>query len=78
MNIKVEPSLIAVGVSLQLFLQFAKFLQFVKTLLKSKHIAIVLNNKAWFYEIRRNTNIFLYEHDYITVIREILIFYYQF
>nr|CAD2134651.1 unnamed protein product [Meloidogyne enterolobii] len=34
----------------------------------SKHIAIVLNNKAWFYEIRRNTNIFLYEHDYITTI----------
>nr|CAD2179713.1 unnamed protein product [Meloidogyne enterolobii] len=47
LNIKVEPSIIAVG---------------------SKHIAIVLNNKAWFYEIRRNTNIFLYEHDYITTI----------
>uniref|UniRef100_A0A914HUV5 WD repeat-containing protein 19 n=1 Tax=Globodera rostochiensis TaxID=31243 RepID=A0A914HUV5_GLORO len=47
LNIKVEPSLVAVG---------------------AKHIAIVLNNKAWFYEIKRNGTSFLYEHDYMTTI----------
>uniref|UniRef100_A0A183C7E0 WD_REPEATS_REGION domain-containing protein n=1 Tax=Globodera pallida TaxID=36090 RepID=A0A183C7E0_GLOPA len=47
LNIKVEPSLVAVG---------------------AKHIAIVLNNKAWFYDIKRNGTSFLYEHDYMTTI----------
>lgn len=47
LNIKIEPSLIAVG---------------------AKHIAIVLNSKAWFYEIKRNGTSFMYEHDYMTTI----------
>jgi hypothetical protein len=37
--------------------------------MQEKHIAVVLNNKAWFYEIRRNSILFLYEHDYMTVSR---------
>ncbi|KAH7716252.1 hypothetical protein AAVH_16378 [Aphelenchoides avenae] len=33
-----------------------------------RHIAVVLNNRAWFYEIRRNESILLFEFEYIATV----------
>uniref|UniRef100_A0A915E0N9 WDR19 WD40 repeat domain-containing protein n=1 Tax=Ditylenchus dipsaci TaxID=166011 RepID=A0A915E0N9_9BILA len=50
MNVKIEPSLLAVG---------------------PEHVAVVLNNRAWFYEIRKNTYNLVYEHEYLTTVSKL-------